>query len=330
MTPDFALRARAVLDPPPGDGRTRVIHGVDVQKVYRHGALETHALRGVTVEIHRGEFLSIMGASLAAAGLLLAAETETADSLWKKVDDAINAIKNPAQRPKSREEAIENLKKNIPALDGAIKIFLEKAPNDPRRWKNFKQKDATEMLRVVRDEVFPHFRKLDGGTTFGEYMQDAQLMIQKPSLVVSAVNMIDKLPTDSLIPPSSAGTNASDSTPSIFRETRCPPGICFHIRSGPTGKSAGERINASDGRPCLVISPSITGSTRANTSLMAFRHSGYFGDRFRKSTCCSVNSWRGQFFSLTPIDFSASTTGSKSAVSSPAGTRSNSPNKSSK
>jgi len=65
---------------------------------------------------------------------------------------------------------------------------------DPRRWKNFKQKDAAEMLRVVRDEVFPHFRKLNGGTTFGEYMQDAQLMVQKPSLLVSAVNMIDKLP----------------------------------------------------------------------------------------------------------------------------------------
>src|SRR6185436_8345810 len=67
-------------------------------------------------------------------------------------------------------------------------------PNDPRRWKNFKQKAAVELLRVVRDEVFPHFRKLNGGTTFAEYMQDAQLMVQKPSLLVSAVNMIDKLP----------------------------------------------------------------------------------------------------------------------------------------
>jgi type I restriction enzyme M protein len=46
----------------------------------------------------------------------------------------------------------------------------------------------------VRDEVFPHFRKLNGGSTFAEYMQDAQLMIQKPNLLVSAVNMIDKLP----------------------------------------------------------------------------------------------------------------------------------------
>ncbi len=69
-----------------------------------------------------------------------------------------------------------------------------KGATDPLRWKNFKQRDATEMLRVVRDDVFPHFRKLNGGTTFAEYMQDAQLMIQKPSLLVSAVNMIDKLP----------------------------------------------------------------------------------------------------------------------------------------
>lgn len=69
-----------------------------------------------------------------------------------------------------------------------------KGTNDQRRWKNFKQKDANEMLRVVRDEVFPHFRKLNGGTTFAEYMQDAQLMIQKASLLVSAVNMIDGLP----------------------------------------------------------------------------------------------------------------------------------------
>lgn len=69
-----------------------------------------------------------------------------------------------------------------------------KGATDPRRWKNFKQKDAAEMLRVVRDEVFPHFRRLNGGTTFAEYMESAQLMIQNPRLLVSAVNMIDKLP----------------------------------------------------------------------------------------------------------------------------------------
>ena len=62
------------------------------------------------------------------------------------------------------------------------------------RWSHFRHVKAEKMLEVVRDKVFPHFRKLNGGTTFGEYMADAQLMIQKPSLLVSAVNMIDALP----------------------------------------------------------------------------------------------------------------------------------------
>lgn len=62
------------------------------------------------------------------------------------------------------------------------------------RWSQFKHQKAEAMLKVVRDEVFPHFRDMNGGTTFAEYMADAQLMIQKPSLLVSAVNMIDALP----------------------------------------------------------------------------------------------------------------------------------------
>jgi type I restriction enzyme M protein len=63
------------------------------------------------------------------------------------------------------------------------------------RWQRFKQLPADQMIKRVRDEVFPHFRALgDGQSTFSEYMSDAQLMIVKPSLLVSAVNMIDALP----------------------------------------------------------------------------------------------------------------------------------------
>lgn len=63
------------------------------------------------------------------------------------------------------------------------------------RWQRFKQLPGAEMLKVVRDEVFPHFKTLGNGEgTYSEYMADAQLLIQKPSLLVSAVNMIDALP----------------------------------------------------------------------------------------------------------------------------------------
>ena len=64
------------------------------------------------------------------------------------------------------------------------------------RWSQFKNvTPAAEMLRLMRDEVFPHFKEvmLNGGA-LAEYMKDAQLMIQKPNLLVSAVNMIDRLP----------------------------------------------------------------------------------------------------------------------------------------
>ena len=64
------------------------------------------------------------------------------------------------------------------------------------RWHQFKNKTpAEEMHKLVRDKVFPHFKSVAiDGAMFGEYMKDAQLMIQKPSLLVSAVSMIDKLP----------------------------------------------------------------------------------------------------------------------------------------
>jgi type I restriction enzyme M protein len=63
------------------------------------------------------------------------------------------------------------------------------------RWSHFRHLGADDMLPLVRDKVFPHFRKAStSGSTFAEFMKDAQLMIQKPNLLVKAINMIDKLP----------------------------------------------------------------------------------------------------------------------------------------
>ncbi len=65
------------------------------------------------------------------------------------------------------------------------------------RWHRFKNLSAEQMLPHIRDKVFPHFKTVSvDGAKFGEYMKDAQLMIQKGSLLVQAVNMIDELPLD--------------------------------------------------------------------------------------------------------------------------------------
>lgn len=63
------------------------------------------------------------------------------------------------------------------------------------RWSQFRHLGGEKMLPLVRDKVFPHFKKEKAsGKRFAEFMKDAQLMIQKESLLVKAVNMIEKLP----------------------------------------------------------------------------------------------------------------------------------------
>lgn len=63
------------------------------------------------------------------------------------------------------------------------------------RWSQFRHLGANEMLPIVRDKVFPHFKTTAAsGSAFAEFMKDAQLMIQKPALLVKAVNMIHELP----------------------------------------------------------------------------------------------------------------------------------------
>ena len=51
----------ALFEKPAGDEKSVIIRGVDIHKVYKMGKQETHALRGATLDVYRGEYLSIMG-----------------------------------------------------------------------------------------------------------------------------------------------------------------------------------------------------------------------------------------------------------------------------
>lgn len=69
------------------------------------------------------------------------------------------------------------------------------------RWETWRHFGAGQMLTHVRDRVFPHFRRLaeqttGAGSQFAAFMKDAQLMIQKPSLLVKAVNAVQDLPLE--------------------------------------------------------------------------------------------------------------------------------------
>jgi putative ABC transport system ATP-binding protein len=58
-----AERLAHLFRQPDADERAIVIHAVDVKKVYGTGANQTHALRGATLDVFKGEYLSIMGPS---------------------------------------------------------------------------------------------------------------------------------------------------------------------------------------------------------------------------------------------------------------------------
>lgn len=65
------------------------------------------------------------------------------------------------------------------------------------RWSQFSHiEDADRLMSVVRDEVFKHFRGHTSDSRFGDYMKDARLAIDKPSLLVKAIEMIDALPLE--------------------------------------------------------------------------------------------------------------------------------------
>ncbi len=90
----------------------------------------------------------------------------------------------------------EDMSERILNQGGRAKlIFPKDQPN--LRWRNFKTKDAPTMMKIVREEVFPfikeHMAATDG---VGRYLKDAQFMIDKPELLVEAVNRISALPLE--------------------------------------------------------------------------------------------------------------------------------------
>ncbi len=74
-------------------------------------------------------------------------------------------------------------------------VFPKEQPN--LRWRNFKTKDAPTMMKIVREEVFPFIKEqMATSDGVGRYFKDAQFMIDKPELLVEAVNRISDLPLE--------------------------------------------------------------------------------------------------------------------------------------
>ena len=87
------------------------------------------------------------------------------------------------------------------SISGQQHLGLFSKDDQNCRWETWRHYGAQQMLPHLRDRVFPHFRRLaerssGEGSHFAAFMKDAQLMIQKESLLVKAVNAVHDLPLE--------------------------------------------------------------------------------------------------------------------------------------
>lgn len=81
---------------------------------------------------HRLLCIGVTTFVLAVSSSLRAAD---GDAEWQKVNDVVEGIKSPKEKPKSRDEAIANLKKGLTEFDAAYAAAMKAAPTNPARWE---------------------------------------------------------------------------------------------------------------------------------------------------------------------------------------------------
>lgn len=73
------------------------------------------------------------------------------------------------------------------------------------RWKEWRFKSGDELVKYIRDEVFPYMASLvENEPRVAEYFRDATLEIQDPTLLKDVIDELDKIPFSKL-PPDTKG-----------------------------------------------------------------------------------------------------------------------------
>ena len=71
------------------------------------------------------------------------------DAEWQKVNEIVEGVKNPKEKPKTREEAIAMLKKGITEFDAAYAAALKAGPSNAARWDAALFEAMTGRVREV-------------------------------------------------------------------------------------------------------------------------------------------------------------------------------------
>ncbi len=163
---------------------------IDVQnvtKIHRRGALEVHALRGVTCRIEQGSFTFILGPSGSGKSTLLyllGALDEPTDGVITVAGKALGGM-TTRERDSFRRDEVGfifqsfNLLSNLSAVDNALAPFL------PRGVAPALRKEAIELLsRLGLENRLTHRpNQLSGGEQ--QRVAIARALLKKPKLVLA-------------------------------------------------------------------------------------------------------------------------------------------------
>jgi len=105
----------------------------------------------------------------------------------RRLDEMDMKLKCDAEWTKTKYKSI---------FEGTITLPNYEKPVDKAtlRWNFFKQLEGGEMLGHIQNKVFPFIKQLNGDESpFAKHMKDAVFIIQKPSLLVESIAIIDNI-----------------------------------------------------------------------------------------------------------------------------------------
>jgi putative ABC transport system ATP-binding protein len=180
--------AAPIFKTPLHDGTAPVIQVRDVHKIYQLGETRVHALRGVTLEIRRGEFVAIMGASGSGKStfmnILGCLDKPTSGRYLLEETDVSHLEKRQLAAIRNRKIGFVFQGFNLLARTTALEN-TELPTLYARLHKSERQRRALEALKMVglgeRTDHFPS--QLSGGQQ--QRVAIARALVNQPSILLA-------------------------------------------------------------------------------------------------------------------------------------------------